>query len=117
MGWTKEFRDFALKGNMIDMAVGVIIGAAFAKVVDSLVKDIVMPPIGMLLGGVDFRQLYVSLNGVAYENLAAAEKAGAPLLKYGAFISALTDFTIIALAIFFAIGIVNRLRARQPPTV
>lgn len=111
MGWTKEFQEFALKGNMIDMAVGIIIGAAFAKVVDSLVKDIVMPPIGMLLGGVDFRQLYVSLNGMTYENLAAAEKVGAPLLKYGAFVSALVDFTIVALAIFIAIKAMNRMRA------
>lgn len=113
MGWTKEFREFALKGNMIDMAVGVIIGAAFAKVVDSLVKDIVMPPLGMLLGGVDFRHLYVSLNGMAYENLAAAEKAGAPLFKYGAFMSALIDFAIVALAIFIAIKAVNRMRAGE----
>lgn len=111
MGWTKEFREFALKGNMIDMAVGVIIGAAFAKVVDSLVKDIVMPPIGMLLGGVDFRQLYIALNGMTYENMAAAEKAGAPLLKYGAFLSALVDFAIVALAIFIAIKAINRMRS------
>lgn len=113
MRWTKEFREFALKGSMIDMAVGIIIGAAFARAVDSLVKDIVMPPLGMLLGGTDFRQLYVSLNGVEYENPAAAEKAGAPLLKYGAFMSALVDFAIVALAIFIAIKAVNRMRTGE----
>lgn len=116
MKWTQEFREFALKGNMVDMAVGVIIGAAFGKVVDSLVKDIVMPPIGMLLGGVDFRHLYIALNGATYESLAVAEKTGAPLLKYGAFISALIDFAIVALAIFIAIKAINRMRVGAPPS-
>src|SRR3982074_457750 len=88
MSLISEFKEFAIKGNMIDMAVGIIIGAASGKVVDSLVKDIIiMPPIGMLLGGVDFRQLYVNLGSGTYETLEAAQAAGAPLLKYGAFIS------------------------------
>jgi large conductance mechanosensitive channel len=94
----------------MDMAVGIIVGAAFGKVVDSLVKDIIMPPIGMLLGGVDFRSLYINLGTGAYESLAAAEKAGAPVLKYGAFISTLVGFVIVALAVFIAIKTMNKLR-------
>jgi large conductance mechanosensitive channel len=111
MGMLQEFKEFAVKGNMIDMAVGIIIGAAFGKVVDSLVKDIILPPIGLLLGGVDFKHLYVNLGTARYESLEAAEKAGAPLLKYGAFISTLVDFLIVAWAIFIAVKAMNRLRA------
>jgi large conductance mechanosensitive channel len=110
MGIAQEFREFAIKGNMVDMAVGIIIGAAFTKVVDSLVKDIIMPPVGMLLGGVDFRQLYVNLGAMDYPTLEAAEKAGAPLLKYGAFVSNVVDFLIVAWVIFLAVKAVNRLR-------
>jgi large conductance mechanosensitive channel len=110
MSFVSEFREFAVKGNMIDMAVGVIIGAAFGKVVDSLVKDIIMPPIGLLLGGVDFRHLYVNLGLTEYPSLEAAEKAGAPILKYGAFVSTMVDFLIIAFAIFIAIKFINRLK-------
>jgi large conductance mechanosensitive channel len=110
-----EFREFAVKGNMIDMAVGIIIGAAFTKVVESLVKDIIMPPVGMLLGGVDFRHLHVNLGSVDYPTLDAAEKAGAPLLKYGAFLSNVIDFLIVAWAIFLAVKAVNRLRAMGAP--
>ena len=110
MSLISEFKEFAIKGNMIDMAVGIIIGAAFGKVVDSLVKDIIMPPIGMLLGGVDFRQLYVNLGSGTYETLDAAQAAGAPLLKYGAFISTLVDFLIVAWAIFIAVKAMNRVR-------
>jgi len=111
MGIIQEFREFAVKGNMIDMAVGIIIGVAFGRVVDSLVKDIIMPPIGLLFGGVDFRQLYVNLGSTAYDTLEAAEKAGAPLLKYGAFITTLVDFLIVAWAIFIAVKAMNRVRA------
>ena len=114
MSRVSEFRTFAVKGNMVDMAVGIVIGAAFTKVVDSLVKDILMPPIGLLLGGVDFRHLYWNLSGTTYETLAAAELAGAPLLKYGAFISAIVDFVIVAFAIFVAVKSVNRLRGARP---
>jgi len=110
MSLISEFKEFAIKGNMIDMAVGIIIGAAFGKVVDSLVKDIIMPPIGMLLGGVDFRQLYVNLGSGTYETLEAAQAAGAPLLKYGAFISTLVDFLIVAWAIFIVVAAMNRVR-------
>lgn len=111
MGIVQEFRQFAVKGNMIDMAVGIVIGAAFSKVVDSLVRDLILPPIGLLLGGVDFRQLHLNLGSTAYESLEAAEQAGAPLLKYGAFLSTLLDFLIVACAIFVVIKAMNRLRA------
>ncbi len=111
MSIVAEFREFAVKGNMIDMAVGIIIGAAFGKVVDSLVKDIIMPPVGLLLGGVDFKHLHLNLGTAVYESLEAAEKAGAPLLKYGAFISSLVDFLIVAWAIFIAVKAMNRARA------
>jgi large conductance mechanosensitive channel len=114
MSLMQEFREFAIKGNMIDMAVGIIIGAAFGKVVDSLVKDIIMPPIGLLLGGVDFRQLYVNLGRTSYETLEAAEKAGAPVLKYGAFISTLIEFLIVAWAVFMLVKAVNRFRTAPP---
>jgi len=113
MSIVKELREFAIKGNMVDMAVGIIIGAAFGKVIDSLVEDILMPPLGMLIGGVDFRQLYVDLSAGGYATLQEAEKAGAPLIKYGAFISALVDFLIVAIALFVAIKVINRLR---PPS-
>lgn len=116
MSWVTEFRTFAVKGNMVDMAVGIIIGAAFGKVVDSLVKDLIMPPIGLLLGGVDFRHLYWNLSNATYETLTAAEQAGAPVVKYGAFISAIVDFLIVALAIFVAIKFVNRMRGAPAPT-
>ncbi len=110
MSFVAEFKEFAIKGNMVDMAVGIIIGAAFGKVVDSLVKDVIMPPVGLLLGGVDFRQLYLNLGSVKYGSLEAAEKAGAPLLKYGVFISTMVDFFIIALSIFLIVKFINRLK-------
>jgi large conductance mechanosensitive channel len=109
-----EFKAFAIKGNMIDMAVGIIIGAAFGKVVNSLVSDIIMPPIGMLLGGVDFRQLYINLGSGAFDTMDAAVQAGAPLIRYGAFISTLVDFLILAWAIFIVIKAINRVRGTEP---
>jgi large conductance mechanosensitive channel len=117
MSFIKEFKEFAMRGNVIDLAVGVVIGGAFGKIVDSLVKDVVMPPIGALLGGVDFKHLYVNLGSGAFESMEAAEKAGAPLIKYGAFINTLVDFTIIALAIFVAVKAINRLKRQEvaPP--
>jgi len=117
MRWLGEFREFAVKGNMVDMAVGIIIGASFGKVVDSLVKDIAMPPIGLLLGGVDFRHLYLNLGTTTFENLEAAERAGAPIIRYGMFISTLVDFVVVALAIFVAVKVMNRLRgpSSTPP--
>jgi large conductance mechanosensitive channel len=105
-----EFKKFAMRGNVVDMAVGIIIGAAFGKIVSSAVNDLIMPPIGMLLGGVDFGSLFVGLGAVSYETLAAAEAAGAPVIKYGAFINTILDFVIVAFAIFVAIKAMNKLQ-------
>lgn len=115
MSFMKEFKEFAMRGNVVDLAVGVIIGAAFGKIVDSLVKDIVMPVVGLLVGGVDFRHLYINLGSESYETLEAAEKAGAPLVKYGQFINTTIDFIIIAFAIFVAVKAINRLKRTEPP--
>lgn len=114
MSFIKEFKEFAMRGNVIDLAVGVIIGGAFGKIVDSLVKDIVMPVVGRIVGGVDFRHLYLNLGSQTYDTLEAAEKAGAPLVKYGAFINTTIDFLIIALAIFVAIKAINKLKRAEP---
>jgi large conductance mechanosensitive channel len=108
-----EFKKFALRGNVVDMAVGIIIGAAFGKIVSSAVNDLIMPVIGMLIGGVDFSNLFINLGGVSYETLAAAEAAGAPIIKYGVFINTILDFIIVAFAIFVAIKAMNRLQ--KPP--
>lgn len=115
MSMMQEFKEFAMKGNVLDMAVGVVIGGAFGKIVNSLVSDVIMPPIGMLLGGVDFSQLYMNLGSTAYETLEAAEKAGAPVIKYGAFINTVLDFVIIAWAIFMVVKAINRLKREAPP--
>ncbi len=114
MSFIREFKEFAMRGNVIDLAVGVIIGGAFGKIVDSLVKDIVMPIAGRLVGGVDFRHLYLNLGSQSYDTLEAAEKAGAPLVKYGAFINTAIDFLIIALAIFVAVKAINKLKRSEP---
>ena len=114
MSFITEFKEFAMRGNVIDLAVGVIIGGAFGKIVDSLVKDIVMPIVGRIVGGVDFRHLYVNLGSGTYDSLEAAEKAGAPLVKYGAFINTAIDFLIIAFAIFVAIKAINKLKRSEP---
>ena len=110
----KEFRDFVTRGNVVDLAVGVIIGAAFGKIVSSLVTDIIMPPVGLLLNGVDFSNLFISLNGQAYATLADAQKAGAPTLNYGNFINNTIDFLIVALVIFLMIRFINRLKRPAP---
>jgi len=110
----KEFRDFILRGNVLDLAVAVIIGGAFGKIVDSLVTDLLMPPLGRLLGKVDFSNLFIDLSGTGYPSLAAAQEAGAPILNYGLFINNLINFLIIAAAIFFVIRIFNRLQALKP---
>ncbi|MGB5166037.1 MAG: large-conductance mechanosensitive channel protein MscL [Woeseiaceae bacterium] len=109
----KEFKDFAMRGNVVDMAVGIIIGAAFGKIVSSLVADVIMPPIGLALGGVDFSNLYVDLSGVGYATLALAEEAGAPLIKYGAFINVVLDFLIVAFAIFMVIKGLNKMKKKE----
>ena len=113
MSIVSEFREFAMKGNVVDLAVGVIIAGAFGKIVDSLVKDIVMPMVGRLLGGVDFKHLYLNLGSRAFETLEAAEKAGAPIVKYGAFINTMVDFIIVAFAIFVAIKAMNRIKRAE----
>ena len=106
----REFRDFAARGNVVDLAVGVIIGAAFGKIVSSLVSDIIMPPIGMLIGRVDFKSLFVSLNGVPYQSLAEAQAAGAPTINYGLFLNNILEFIIVAFAVFLIVRQINRLR-------
>ena len=115
MAIIQEFKEFAVKGNMIDLAVAVIIGGAFGKIVDSLVKDVVMPVVGLALGGVDFRNLFITLGKGSYATLAEAEKAGAAVLKYGAFLQTLVDFLIIAWIVFIAIKAINRMRRAEPP--
>jgi large conductance mechanosensitive channel len=111
--WLREFREFAMKGNVVDMAVGIIIGAAFGKIITSLVNDVIMPPIGLLTGSVDFSQLFVNLGDTAYPSLDAAVAAGAPVIKYGLFINNVLDFVIVAAAIFIVVRAMNRLRAKQ----
>ncbi len=115
MSIIQEFKEFAIKGNMVDLAVAVIIGGAFGKIVDSLVKDVIMPAIGLLIGGVDFRNLFITLGSGTYATLAEAEKAGAPVLKYGVFLQTVVDFLIIAWVIFLAIKAINRMKREQPP--
>lgn len=111
----KDFKAFAMRGNVVDLAVGVIIGAAFGAVVASLVNDVVMPPIGYALGGVDFKDKFISLSGQPFPTLAAAKAAGAATLNYGAFLNAVINFLIVAFTIFVVIRQVNRFRAT--PTV
>jgi large conductance mechanosensitive channel len=107
MGMLKEFKEFALKGNVVDMAVGIIIGAAFGKIVASLVNDVIMPPIGKLLGNVDFSNLFINLGGGDYASLAAAKQAGAATVNYGIFLNTVLDFIIVAFAIFMMIKAMN----------
>lgn len=109
----QEFKKFAIKGNVIDMAVGLIIATAFGKIVASLVKDVIMPPVGKLLGGVDFSNLYLNLSGKAYDSLKAAEAAGAPVMKYGAFIMTIIDFFIIAFVIFLMVKAINKAKKKE----
>ena len=111
----KEFKAFVMRGNVVDLAVGVIIGAAFGAVVTSLVKDIIMPPIGMLLGGVDFANLFISLNGQHYAKLADAQAAAAPTINYGLFINTVIDFVIVAFVIFLLIKAIQKLLPPPPP--
>jgi large conductance mechanosensitive channel len=113
----EEFKKFAMRGNVVDMAVGIIIGAAFGKIVSSLVKDVIMPPIGKLMGNVDFSGLFINLGSVPYETLAAAQEAGAPTINYGVFVNTVLDFIIVAFAIFMAIKGMNALKQAEeaPP--
>ena len=108
----KEFKEFAMRGNVLDMAVGVIIGGAFGKIVSSMVSDILMPPLGLVLGKVDFSSLFVDLSGTRPASLAAAKQAGAPTINYGVFLQAMFDFLIVAFVIFLLIKQVNRFMAK-----
>lgn len=111
----KEFKDFIMRGNVLDLAVAVIIGAAFGAIVTSFVNDILMPPIGLLLGSVDFTNLFISLNGQSYPSLAAAQEAGGPTLNYGLFINTIINFLIVAFAIFMVVRAANRMKKPEAP--
>lgn len=110
MGIIQEFKEFAVKGNALDLAVGVIIGAAFGKIVTSLVEDVLMPPLGFIVGKIDFSNLFVSLDGRTYPTLKAATDAGAPIIAYGTFINNIINFLIVAFAIFLLVKQINRLK-------
>jgi large conductance mechanosensitive channel len=109
-----EFKEFALKGNVIDLAIGIIIGAAFNKVVQSLVNDIIMPPVGMLMGKMDLSAMFLNLSGKQFETLAEARKAGAATLNYGLFINTMVDFAIMAFVVFIMVRQINRLKRQVP---
>lgn len=109
----EEFKKFAMRGNVVDMAVGIIIGGAFGKIVSSFVNDVIMPPIGMIMGNVDFGSLFINLSGTDYASLAAAEEAGAAVIRYGAFINTVLDFLIVAFAIFMVIRGMNKLKKAE----
>jgi len=110
----KEFKEFAMRGNVLDMAVGIIIGAAFGKIITSLVNDILMPPIGLILGKVDFSNLFLNISGKTYASLDEARKAGAATINYGIFLNSLIDFLIVAFAIFLLVRQVNRWNKPAP---
>jgi len=109
----EEFKEFALRGNVVDMAVGIVIGAAFSTIVQSLVNDVIMPPIGVVTGGVDFSNLYIPLSNATYDSLAQAKQAGAPTMNIGLFINSVISFTIVAFVLFLVIKAMNTLRRKQ----
>jgi large conductance mechanosensitive channel len=110
----KEFKEFAMRGNVLDMAVGIIIGAAFGRIISSVVNDIIMPPIGLVLGHVDFSNLFINLSGTYYDTLADAKKAGAAVIGYGIFLNTVIDFVIVAFVVFLLVKQVNRMMKPQP---
>jgi large conductance mechanosensitive channel len=110
----EEFKKFAMRGNVIDLAVGVVIGTAFGSIVNSLVKDVIMPPIGLLMGGIDFSNFFVTLKGPAVATLADAQKAGAVTINYGIFVNTVINFLVVAIALFLLIRTINRLQAPPP---
>ncbi len=110
-----EFKKFVMRGNVLDLAVGIIIGAAFGKIVTSLVNDILMPPIGKLLGGVNFADFFINLSGGSYDTLAAAKEAGAATINYGVFLNTIIEFLIVALAVFLLVRWINKLVTPPPP--
>ncbi len=111
----KEFKEFAMRGNVLDMAIGIIIGAAFGRIVSSFVADVLMPPIGLLMGGADFSNYFFTLKGAAQPTLAAAKAAGSVTLNYGVFVNAILDFLIVAFAIFLLVKQVNRFKKKEEP--
>ena len=111
--FVSEFKEFAIKGNLLDMAIGIIIGTAFGRIVNSLVNDVIMPPLGVLLGEVNFSALYVNLSRTRYESLSEAQAAGAPVIAYGAFLTNVLDFVIVALVMFLLIRQINRMKRRE----
>ena len=111
----KEFKEFAMKGSVVDLAVGIVIGGAFGKIVSSFVSDVLMPPIGLLFGKVDFANLFISLSGKSFATLQEAKAAGAPTLNYGLFFNTILDFVIVAFAIFLMIRQINRLKREEAP--
>ncbi len=112
----KEFKEFAMRGPVLDLAIGVILGAAFGRIVSSMVSDILMPPIGLLLGRVDFSNLFINLSGRPYDTLADAKKAGAAVISYGLFLNTITDFLIVAFVIFSLVRQINRMKKPAPVT-
>jgi len=110
----KEFKEFAMRGNVMDMAIGVIIGGAFGKIVSSLVGDVLMPPIGRLMGNLDFSNLFIALNGQTYDSLKTAKDAGAPTINYGLFVNTVIDFVVVAFVIFLLVRQLNRLKKEAP---
>jgi large conductance mechanosensitive channel len=113
----KEFKTFVMRGNVMDLAIGVIIGGAFGKIISSLVNDVIMPPIGLLLGRVQFTNLFIDLSGKGYTSIEAAKADGAPVWAYGNFIQTVVDFLIVALIIFLVVRVINRLTAPKPVPV
>ena len=113
MSMMKEFKQFAMRGNVVDMAVGIIIGAAFGRIVSSFVNDVIMPPVGLLIGNVNFSNLFANLGSVAYESVVAAEEAGAPIVNYGVFIQTVFDFLIVAFVIFMVIKGMNNMKKKE----
>ncbi len=115
MSFLNEFKNFAMRGNVMDMAIGVVIGGAFGQITSSLVNNIIMPPLGMLLGKIDFSNLFLALDGKEYATLKAAQDAGAPILSYGIFINTVLNFLIIAFAVFIVIKQINRFTPKPAP--
>jgi len=111
----KEFKEFAMRGNVLDMAIGIIIGAAFGKIITSFVNDVLMPPLGLLLGNVDFASLFLNISGTDYPTLAAAKEAGAATINYGIFLNTVLDFLLVAFAVFLLVKQVNRLKREPAP--
>ncbi len=112
----KEFKEFAMRGSLLDMAMGIIIGAAFGKIISSFVSDIIMPPIGLLLGKVDFTNLFINLSETPYSSLAAAQEAGAPVIAWGMFVNTIIDFIIIAFVLFIIVRQINKMKRAEEAT-